>query len=218
MRTHYVLLLIFIITPTAWSNTYYRGGVHNITHRIHGWVYVEDVLNAEPTTFNLLSGGVIDGYGLVMRDSSILNIDGGLFSGAGLYCEDQSQATLVSGTIANTIILGGTSSFTMLGGEIHSRLKAYGNSTAIIRGGGIGSDLQAGINSTVYIYGDNFNFNFGPITETEGTIKGTLESGISLYLPFTRATNASIILVPEPATLILLALGAMMLNMKKHQK
>ena len=57
------------------------------------------------------------------------------------------------------------------------------------------------------IHGSDFNLPFGDITATSGTLTGILADGTPLNVDFGRASTATITLVPEPSTALLLAAG-----------
>ncbi|MHC5097576.1 MAG: PEP-CTERM sorting domain-containing protein, partial [Planctomycetota bacterium] len=84
--------------------------------------------------------------------------------------------------------------------------------------GGLVSNLIAGDYSNsglIVIHGTDFNYDYGYITDFSGTLIGTLESGENLLAEFSRFGDAQILLVPEPATLLLVGIGAVMMRKRK---
>ena len=63
-----------------------------------------------------------------------------------------------------------------------------------------------GSGTTITIAGSGFNFPYGPIGPTSGTLVGTLLDGSPINLTFSRPDAGKIILVPEPSGAML---GAM---------
>jgi hypothetical protein len=78
-----------------------------------------------------------------------------------------------------------------------------------------GIEAQGG---TINVYGSGFDYAYGPISASSGTLTGTLSDGSPLNLTFFQESPGEIILnpTPEPATLSLLALGGLaMLRRRK---
>ena len=94
------------------------------------------------------------------------------------------------------------------GGSVAGRLRAYNNSLVTISGGYVGDMLTVDDNGQVIVIGSDFNFGLGRIAETEGVLTGTLQNGDSINFSFHQySANSSIVLIPEPTTLLLLGLG-----------
>ena len=64
-------------------------------------------------------------------------------------------------------------------------------------------------NATVTLFGEGFNYPmFEPISDVSGTITGVLSDGTSVEWDFLRdGSDANILLVPEPSSVVLLLLG-----------
>jgi hypothetical protein len=126
-----------------------------------------------------------------------------------LYTYNSSQVTMSSGSVNNLFVCH--------------------NSQVTISGGTIGYDLSLLQNAELIIYGSNFAIDenpvgFGEITSILGGIyrdepsrllTGTLANGDAFNNHFKIGDYASITLVPEPATLLLLGLGAVVLRRKR---
>lgn len=107
---------------------------------------------------------------------------------------------------------------TISGGEIFDSIISSNNSTIIVEGGEIGYMIFANHHSQIYIYGTDFKIDgisvdYGEIDVAGGTLTGILSNGNAINNRFdidtTQSVPASIFLVPEPATLLLVGLGAL---------
>jgi len=109
--------------------------------------------------------------------------------------------------------------------------------TANVTGGTIVDDLLAWDSGKIYPYGSSFSvgrrtLNYGDSLRDYGTydadwnmmrgiITGTLQDGSSLNNDFwirADAPDADIIVIPEPATLLLVGLGAVMLRSSRQKR
>jgi len=97
-------------------------------------------------------------------------------------------------------------------------LAASGSSTVEILGGNVvftpSEDysppiMRAMKSSTILIYGHDFNYPLGKISDSAGVIRGVLADGEAFEWGFSTDANAAIYLVPEPATVLLLALAGL---------
>ncbi len=158
-------------------------------------------------------------------DSSIVSVTGG--SPGTMVAAGSSTLTFSGGT---TDFLGGNtnSSITVLGGTI-DRLFIEGASVATLYAGTITGNVGFAIEtrgtthlsifgggfpslvsidqSTVEIIGSGFNLPLGNITALSGTLTGSLSDGTPLNISFGRASTATITLVPEPNTGLLVMTG-----------
>ena len=184
------------------------GGVHTVDWTIDEPVWVEDSPTDDPTTLNLVDGGEISDW-LSVFDYSQINISGGSI-GWVVETYEYSQATISGGSIVNS-------------------LYAFSESNVEISGGLIGDELNVRDNSLVEIYGSNFavdsipvgygQITVGTINELgmlTGTLTGILDSGELINNAFNIDPDATIFLVPEPATLLLVGLGALCLRRRKR--
>jgi hypothetical protein len=110
--------------------------------------------------------------------------------------------------------------FNMYGGIItghYSLLKiveGLGNSQSNIFGG-VMEGVESWDNSHITIHGTGFNYPYGPLTDKSGTLTGTLHNGQAINCYFHTYDNGSIVLVPEPATIVLLGIGGFFLKRKR---
>jgi hypothetical protein len=239
MRKIVFVLLMFVVVScfclsTADATIYFDDGqTHNIDYVINDHVWVDYQSSGMQTTINLLSGGSITGtYDLEAYDNSRINISGGSI-GADLRTYDISQVIISGGMIGSYILAQGNSQMTISGGSIGFNLHAYNSSQVTISGGTIGNEILAGTGvgheSVITILGSDFaidgqSIGYGELTSVLGghyfnepsrRLTGTLASGDLIDNVFYIGGESSIVLAPEPAALLLLGLGAVMLRRKR---
>ena len=180
------------------------GGVHTVDWTIDEAVWVEDSPGDDPTTLNLIDGGEIVNWVNVF-DYSQFNMSGGSI-GFELFTYDYSQSTITGGSIAYD-------------------LNAFHNSDIFVLGGSIGDSLNIQNNGRITISGSGFEIDGNPVdygiyTALDyplGTLTGTLTSGELINSDFEIYDDASIFLVPEPGTFVLLGIGSLWL-IRKNQR
>lgn len=107
---------------------------------------------------------------------------------------------------------------TVTGGTIKGYLISHDNSSITMSGGTVGLFLAAGEDSTIYLDGSNFEINGTQLFNGDRLsnfsnrdyIKGILADGSVMNTEFRidDSGTADIIIIPEPATLSLLLIGA----------
>jgi len=199
------IIAVMIITAVCLSTSDVQalilndGGVHTVDWTIDEPVSVEDSPGGDFTTLNLVDGGEIVNW-LNVLDYSRINIFGGSV-GYDLYAYDFTQTIITGGSIAYD-------------------LNAFHNSEILVSGGSIGDSLNIQNNARITISGSAFEIDgvpvdYGIYTALDyplGTLTGTLTSGELINSDFEIYDDASIFLVPEPSTLILVGLGGLLLR------
>lgn len=163
-----------------------------------------------------------------MADSSKFTMMGGTLIG-GLWTWQDTQAKITGGTVEGNIIAEGTSTIELSGGSFDGELTAYSNGTIYLEGTGFqATDLDG--NTTDLSYGDRLSW-FGTVIDPYGwdasyvgSITGTLADGSILdsafrVLPYDVHSdfdcNADIIIIPEPASILLFGLGGLVFRRKR---
>ena len=206
---------------------------HNTTidYRIDG-IDVEVVDGASPpTTVQIVEGGYIEenvlAYGssivqmyggeihdgLDVFDAGTIDITGGSV-GDILRAHDSGIVSFTDGRFHDYVIADDFSTVSLAGGELWG-VKAFGHSHVLVSGGTgwaeleqVESGLLANETGTIYIRGTGFNYPYGAIPVSSGTLTGVLANGDPFQTRFDISGGGTIKLVPEPSTLALLGAAA----------
>lgn len=181
-----------------------------------------------PTVVHIVDPADLD-EDLLVFDSSIVYISGGdVCENAAFY--DTSKVYMSGGSISDNIHLYDRSQFFISGttNELDV-LRTHDRSRITMTGGGAGN-LIAGDESlirisggdlndnrgfpgeitllaenaaTIVVRGSEFNYPRGPISENLGLLSGRLASGESILATFEIRDSGTILLVPEPSSIML---------------
>jgi PEP-CTERM motif len=162
------------------------------------------------------ANGTMPRAGIELQNaSSLLFVSGSIGEGgsgdsldrAGILAEGSSHVSILGGSIFTdgSGLRSNTYGIDALG---NSQVSISGGTITVANNGGATLAINAADSSQVKIFGNNFNFPLGAIVPLSGTLTGTLPNGGIINWAFSRASTASITLVPEPSTITLLALGA----------
>lgn len=195
------------------------------------------------STINISDGNVGlsgSGGGMSANDNSTINITGGKVRGLNSF--DTSTLNLYDGADIEYLYPSGYSTLNMSGGSVRTNFRADENSILNINGGAFYSGLNAYDFSKVIISGQFYSIHLdahnaaqlifeGTDFEIDGVpvpygqyyasdyangqITGTLMDGSGLSKQFSIYDDASIVLIPEPTTLLLLGFGVMIVKRKK---
>jgi hypothetical protein len=190
---------------------------------------VNYIAAADNSTLNV-TGGKIKGISTYNTSTTI--ISNGLISN-NIQTHNSSEVTISGGTINNYVHAYDNSIITISGGVTNNAIISHDSGIIDIMGGTINSSFQA-YDGTIYLYGSNFSVNstalsFGDDLRDYGTlgsgglwlsgpITGILQDGsvLDTYFSVWADSDAQIIIIPEPATVLLLGLG--MLFLRKRQE
>jgi len=175
------------------------GGTHEISTRVYEDIRVYDGPSGEPTLVRLVAGAETDDVD-VFQNSRFEMIAGEIEDGT-LSLHDHGQAELSGGRVSDDSM----------------RISDF--SRLIITGGDIGPGFMSYGNSEVFIHGSNFQIDgvpvgYGPVPVPIGNLSGDLLDG-QIDCSFEIFDNSSVTLVPEPASLGLLALGGVALIVRR---
>ena len=209
-------ILLIVATPIpAFGVAYYldTGGNHIFDDDSHKWdeVFLDSKGYRDPgTKLEIVTGGWVED----------------------LSAHAISEVTFNGGSSVGDIWGFGRSTITVNSGHIGGSIWTDASSTVNLKGGSFGS-LRAFGSGVMYIHGSNFevdgiSVNYGDSLRgystnildpylLEGTITGTLQDGSALNSSYAiyKISACDIIVVPEPATLLLLALGVIILRRTK---
>jgi hypothetical protein len=175
-----------------------------------------------------VSGGFITDN-LDVQDDSTVTVDGATIDN--MYASGDSDVTIYGGTFDSYISVHDNSRVSILGGSIGTHLVSEGQSQITFSGGTIGTVIRTGHfsnpiwdTSVITFEGTGFAINgmgvgYGQYFASDysaGILTGTLANGDALDNIFYIYDGASIVLVPEPTTLLLLGLGAVIVTRKRQ--
>jgi len=207
----FVFVIVFAGLPTSAVIVFNDGDYHLIDYVINDDVEVSGV----GTQVDIKEGGSLNklwSYG-----NSIIDISGGTMTG-GLQANDNSLATISGGTIGMYVHASGSSQIIVSGGNFdgYGFLINYMGSPGASVITFMGSAFQ--IDGNPVSYGQYFPSDYPPSDpRTYGShiyITGVLQNGDLLDDNLSMFDSASIVLVPEPGTALLLGLGGLFLRRK----
>lgn len=221
----FVLTLVccFVLSSVAGTVIFDDGKVHTI----YSWptnctkINVRNNSQGEPTTVNIEAGANTTLY-LRVHETSVLNISGTVqFANA----SDDSQINITGGSTVGGLQAHDNSQIYISSGSIGGQLQVFDYGKVTIFGGSIQGQINLKDRVTVTIYGSDFMLDgrvvSGTITSlvsTYATLTGTLDDGSPLNnrLWFD-SPYASLVILPEPATLLFLGIGILILIKRKRK-
>ena len=137
-----------------------------------------------------ISAGTLTGADGVYNYQGTLAISGGTITGGKRVNINQGTVTISGGTITGGIGVVGAEGVYLNSGTLN------------IRGGTITGGGQPGYaapslytnGGAANIFGSEFNYGYGPLSNTRGTLTGTLADGTPLNFPFSQHVSGTIVL------------------------
>lgn len=151
-----------------------------------------------------LSNGLIDG--LSITDNCTANIDGGNLKYS-IQSYDNSIVSFSSGLVKDSLHAHGFSQITYTGGVVEDSLCLNDSAILTIYGSDFaidGTPLDYGVLTSI--------FSNGYLNEPVRNLTGRLSNGDIINNDFYIGGNAKIILIPEPATILLLSIGTIIVR------
>jgi len=158
-----------------------------------------------------------------------MDISGGSISNS-VYCDGYSQVSISDVSILFHLVGSEFSQVNISGGSVGYQLRSIGFSQLNVSGGLFNGYLESNECGRITIFGSDFTVNgqsigYGELTSMLGGVPenepwrhltGTLASGEPINNDFRIGHYGSIVLIPEPATILLLGLGGLALLRKRR--
>lgn len=196
---------------------------------VEGTVYVQN-----SSSFTMDGGETL--FGLSSFGTATIDMVSGLVGGS-LVVRENSTATMSGGTVTYNLYAQGSSTLTYSGGSVGYDLRAYEDGTLYLDGSGFtvfSDDYPLGValsngdelftySTFVYVSGAGSGSNnyYG------GSVTGTMADGTIIDLQFKiyhsglyddGSPTANIVIVPEPMTMSLLAIGGIALMLTSRRR
>ena len=195
-----VFALCFAASPAGAVIVFDDGGAHEISTDLGQHISIYDGPGSLPTTVRLLTGGAVRDVD-VYQNSRVIMLGG---RSDGLYLHDYSESEVSGGNIdEDPFYITDFAQLTITGGYVEESLRCYKS-------------------SQVFVHGYGFTINdepvgYGPITVATGLLRGELLNGGYIHSALSINDKAGIVLVPEPGSIVLLALGGLGI-LRKHKR
>jgi hypothetical protein len=211
------------VSGNANAEVYVTGGIlgggivsilGNPLIQIDGGTFHDANLTAGVTnmTGGTISDSVTVSAGDWEPDDSRFNFEGGEIGSLSISNQTSSAGAVGSIVISGGIVLGDVSlwddvSLVMEHGVIAGKIVGARSSSSVIKGGELGENMILLDNADITIIGFGFNPPLGSVSEIQGQLTGFPSDGTPLNANFGLASSATITLIPEPSTALLMGLG-----------
>lgn len=195
----------------------------------HGATIDGPIITRDKSSFSLRTGGSVHDY-IYAHDSSHVDVSAGEVS-EWIQAFESAHVSISDGKIDYGVSGAGNSILTISGGHFGCGLSLHDHAWASVYGGSFAEtfgdpDLDLHDSSKVSIFGSGFTIDgngvaYGDITTHFGTLTGKLRGtslqGQPIDYDFSLPNGCVLTLVPEPATISLLALGGLAMLKRRHR-
>ncbi|MHC4461466.1 MAG: PEP-CTERM sorting domain-containing protein [Planctomycetota bacterium] len=225
-----ILFIFFTGVNVSMAVLINDGGIHTIDYEINDWLEIKDSPAGQSTSVNFEVGALVREH-FSLWDSSIVNMYNGILE-AGAISYADSKFNIYNGIIKTGGYYFGTghgrSPYSILTDGnvwiydclIYSDIVVRLDGSVNIYGGTLYGDIDINTGGNVVLHGRNFILDGNPIDYrdfgdgTHGHLEGELLDGNAID-SFFWIGEGHLELIPEPATLLLLGFGAVMLRRKR---
>ena len=213
----------------------HNGETWDISIEVNTNIHVDFLTSGEPTTVNILDGAKLDstitGYNnssinvlggevntVSTHNNSTADISGGIVNAVDVF---DNSTTAIAGGNVSSLWAWHSSTIDIFDGIVNLNLIPDHNSTVKIYGGWV-NRLHASGSSTVTFFGQNFVLGDGLWLEDDrlfgtGMLSGQWVNGMEWTTEIGwNPETSTILLIPEPMTLLLLGFGGLALRRRKR--
>jgi len=221
-----MILAVLMAMPAMGGYIVFQDGeshiVDNDTYEFEHLQLDIDISNQPGTHVDIVNDGLV-GQMETYNYSSVTMLNGRAFE---FFAYDNSTVDIQGGSTWELFTYDNVSA-TVTGGAIDGYIYAHGNSNITMSGGSVGIFLAAEDNGIIYLDGTNFEIDGTQLSNGDRLsdlsnrdfIKGILADGSVMNTEFRiyGTGTADIIIVPEPATLMLFITGLSTMVIRKRR-
>jgi len=165
--------------------------------------------------------GLDSSLAIGVQDSARINLYGDAHQS--VYAIQGSNVSMYPGSAVGSLEIQGEATGTIYGGTVNNVLGVQGLGNLRLYKVEVSNYLIAGDSSTVEIYGSDFTYDPTGGQRGVGLIQGFWLDGTPLSISLSRGpdgttdTHSHIAFLPEPSTLVLLALGSLLAMRRGNQ-